>query len=84
MRKSDWALVFLIVGMVGFASYFIVNAIMPVDSDNPVSVPTAAKINTAVDEPAETVFNDNAINPTVRSSIGDQSNKQPFKNMKAN
>lgn len=78
MKKSDWAAIILIVGLVGFASYFIVSSIMPSPKDNPQSVPIAPTISSDVQKPSGRIFNSQAINPTVRTTIGDQSNQQPF------
>lgn len=78
MKKSDWAAIILIVALVGVASYFIVGAIMPSPSDNPQDIPIAPSISQSVTEPSDKVFNVEAINPTVKSTIGNQSDQQPF------
>lgn len=78
MKKSDWAAIILIVALVGVASYFIVGAIMPSPADNLQTVPIASEITDAVVDPSAKVFNDQAINPTVKTTIGDQGGQQPF------
>lgn len=78
MKKSDWAAIILIVALVGVASYFIVGAIMPSPADNLQTVPIASEITDAVADPSTKVFNDQAINPTVKTTIGDQGGQQPF------
>lgn len=78
MKKSDWAAIILIVAIVGIASYFIVNAIMPTPSEAPQSVPIATKITSDIVEPSKEIFNSDAINPTVRITIGNQSDERPF------
>ncbi len=78
MKKSDWALIILIVAIVGVASYFIASALLPAPTKNPQTVPTAEPITAEITEPSDKIFNDNAINPTVRVTIGDQSVRPPF------
>ena len=78
MKKSDWALIVLIVAIVGVASYFIANALLPAPTKNPQTVPTAEAITSTIAEPSEKIFNKEAINPTVRVTIGDQSDRPPF------
>ena len=78
MKKSDWAAIILIVALVGIASYFVVGAIMPSPSENPQSVPIATGITSDIVEPSKEIFNADAINPTVRITIGNQSDERPF------
>lgn len=78
MKKSDWALVILIVAVVGIAAYFIVNAILPSPTDNLQTAETAPVITSNVETPSDQIFNENAINPTVKVTIGDQGGQQPF------
>ena len=78
MKKSDWAAIILIVALVGIASYFVVGAIMPSPSENPQSVPIATEITSDIVEPSKEIFSSDAINPTVRITIGNQSDERPF------
>ncbi len=78
MKKSDWAAIILIVALVGIASYFVVGALMPSPSENPQSVPIATEITSDIVEPSKEIFNADAINPTVRITIGNQSDERPF------
>ena len=78
MKKSDWAAIILIVALVGIASYFVVGAIMTSPSENPQSVPIATEITSDIVEPSKEIFNSDAINPTVRITIGNQSDERPF------
>lgn len=78
MRKSDWAAIILIVAIVGLTSYFVVGAIMPSPADSLQTAQIAPTIESKVDEPDKKIFSDTAINPTVRTTIGDQSNQHPF------
>ncbi len=78
MKKSDWALIVLIVAVVGIAAYFIVNALVPPPTKDLQKAETATSITTVVAEPSDQIFNSNAINPTVKVKIGDQGGQQPF------
>jgi len=78
MKKTDWALVILIVAIVGVASYFVVSAILPAPNENPQTVPTAEPITSDVVTPSKEIFSENSINPTVRVTIGNQSDQPPF------
>lgn len=78
MKKTDWAAIVLIVALVGVASYLIVGAVMPSPKDNPQSVPIATEITDTVDKPSKEIFSNDAINPTVRTTIGEQGGQQPF------
>lgn len=70
MKKSDIALVVLVVGIVGFISYYVVDMVLPPVSKSLQSVTKADAFQTSVDDPDKTVFNENGINPTVESTIG--------------
>jgi hypothetical protein len=78
MKKADWAMVILIVAVVGVASYFIVGAVVPSPGDNPEAVETAAAITSNYDAPTEKNFSSDAINPTVKVIIGNQGGEEPF------
>lgn len=81
MKRSDWAMVILIVGITALASYFIVGALMPDLKDNPSKVPVATAIEDNIDsvKPTSKVFNSEAIDPTVEVHIGDHGGDTPFK-----
>ncbi len=51
---------------------------MPSPADSLQTVQIAPTIESKVDEPDKKIFSDTAINPTVRTTIGDQSNQHPF------
>jgi len=78
MKKSDWALIVLIVAIAGIASYFAVSTFLPAPNKDPQTVPTADPITTTVVAPSDQIFNANAINPTVKVTIGNQSTNPPF------
>ena len=74
MKKSDLALIILIASVSVMVAYFAVGAIPGLkDSGKPVTVKTADKISPDVAEPDKTVFNKDAINPTVQITIGNDS-----------
>jgi hypothetical protein len=78
MKKNEIALIILIVSIAAVATYFIVGAFIPTPGKNPVAVEVVDPIQPTVVAPSNTVFNKDAINPTVKISIGNQSNQQPF------
>ena len=78
MKKTDWALVVLIVAVVGIAGYFVVNAIVPPPNKTLEKVETATRILPEITPPNKSIFNEDAINPTVKVRIGDQGDQQPF------
>lgn len=78
MKKTDWALIILIVILVGVASYFVVGLLLPLPEDNPETAETASAISDSISEPSSKVFGGGAINPTVKVTIGNQGGEQPF------
>ncbi len=80
MKKSDIALIVLIVGIVGFIAYYAIDMVLPPVSKSLQSVPKADAFSTSIVDPDKSVFNENGINPTVESTIGsDGSSTQVFK-----
>jgi len=71
-------MIILIVIIAGVASYFIAGAVLPEPNKNPQTVPTAELITSKVVDPSDKIFNETAINPTVRITIGDQNERPPF------
>ncbi len=74
MKRSDIAMIILIASVSVIGAYFITNALIGGKSEEGVKVKTAEKITPDVIMPDSQelsgVFNKNAINPTVRVSIG--------------
>jgi hypothetical protein len=71
MKKSDIAMIILIASMTALVAFAIGNRIPALKPDTKgVKVPVATKIQSDVEEPDPTVFNQNAINPTVQTVIG--------------
>lgn len=78
MKKSEIAMVVLIFGIVAFSTFLLVNTFLGEASLKPVDVEKAERIDTSVVEPSPIVFADDAINPTVKVTIGNPSGQQPF------
>ena len=76
MKKSDIAMIILIASISILMAYFIGKAVIGDVQNETVKVKTAEPITTDIDEPDPSVFNSNAINPTVEVIIGDQSQSQ--------
>lgn len=75
MKKSDIAMIILIASISMLVAYFAAKALVGDVQNQSVKVKTAEKISTEVTEPDPSVFNSNAINPTVEVIIGNQNNQ---------
>lgn len=71
MKKSDIAMIILIASVSVMVAIFAANSIpfLKVDPKG-VKVKTITEISPDVDEPDKSIFNANAINPTVKTVIG--------------
>jgi hypothetical protein len=71
MKKTDVAMIILIASLSVLAAYFIARS-LPVfkDANQPVKVKTATAFTDKIPEPDESLFNPDAINPTVEVIIG--------------
>ncbi|MCL2451927.1 PLD nuclease N-terminal domain-containing protein [Candidatus Saccharibacteria bacterium] len=54
MKKSDWALIILIVAVVGVISYFVIGSVLPEPEDEKVK--TAPDITASIDTPVNNVL----------------------------
>lgn len=70
MKKSDIAMIILIAAVSMMIAYFATQAILGNVQNESVQVKTIDRITTEVEEPDSSVFNSNAINPTVEVIIG--------------
>jgi hypothetical protein len=70
MKKSDIAMIILIASISVLVAYFVAKAIVGDVQNESVKVKTTEAISTDVVQPDTTVFNSNAINPTVEVIIG--------------
>ncbi len=71
MNKNNFAILILIVAIAAGVGYSVGNALLGGKSLKPVTVKTAAPIASEVSKPEASVFSEDAINPTVRITIGD-------------
>ena len=78
MKKNEIALLLIVVGFVILGTYALLNSVLGTALLKPVEVETAEKMESVIVEPDATVFNKDALNPSLSVSIGDQSNQQPF------
>ncbi|HMI09337.1 MAG TPA: hypothetical protein VK497_02960 [Candidatus Saccharimonadales bacterium] len=70
MKKSDIAMIILIASISVLIAYFVAKAVLGDVQNESVKVKTTEPITSEVTEPDKTVFNTNAINPTVEVIIG--------------
>ena len=75
MKKSDIAMIILIASVSVLVAYFAGKALVGDGKNTSVDVKVADPITANVTVPDKTIFNDNAINPTVEVIIG--GNGQP-------
>jgi hypothetical protein len=76
MKKTDIAMIILIASMSVLVAYFVAGA-LPIFKSNqePVKVKTVDAISPTVDDqPDPSIFNKDAINPTVEVLIGGNTN----------
>ena len=78
MKKTDIALLILIVALSGLITYFIANALLGSQKQLTAKVTEVQPVKSSIVMPEESVFNANAINPAIQIKIGDSSNQQPF------
>jgi hypothetical protein len=79
MSKNKIAILILIVGIVALTAYFIGQQLMGKGNMQPVEVKSARRLSSDIVEPSPSIFNDNAINPTVQITISDN-NQTPIGN----
>lgn len=70
MKKSDIAMIILIASISILVAYFVAQAVIGGSQSESVTVKTAPSINTSIAQPDTSIFNSNAINPTVQVIIG--------------
>lgn len=84
MKSKDWALIAVIVIVVGLASFFVVNALLPPPNQNLQTIPTATLINSDAGKVPDSVFNSSAVSPAFPANIGNTDNSSPFLNSQGN
>lgn len=70
MKKSDIAMIILIASISVLVAYFVAKGVVGDTQNKSVQVKTTDPITTTIEQPDTTVFNSNAINPTVEVIIG--------------
>lgn len=78
MKKTDIALLILVVALSGVITYFVANALMGSSKQLSATVTVVEPIISEIKPPSSNIFNSSAINPGVQIRIGDSSNQQPF------
>lgn len=70
MKKTDVAMIILIASISVLVAYFVAKAVLGDATNQTAKVKTVDAITSDVAPPDPTVFNKNAINPTVQVLIG--------------
>lgn len=78
MKRSDIAVIILIVSISLLVGYFIGNAVIGAPKQKTLQAEVVEPISAEVTEPSSKIFNDSAINSAVPITIGNPSNQQPF------
>ena len=78
MKRSDLALLALIVSLTLVISFLVVKALFGEATNQATKVEKAEAISASITQPSADIFNANAINPTVVIQIGNSGNQQPF------
>ena len=78
MKKSDIAVLALIVSITLVLSFLIVKSLFGEPQNSSTKVEKAEPISATLVQPSPSIFNRNAINPTVVIQIGNPGNQQPF------
>lgn len=72
MKKSDIATIILIASVSILVAYFVTDGIIGGQKNPTETVKTMDTISAQITEPDKSIFNKDAINPTVEVVIGDQ------------
>lgn len=78
MKKNDLALLTIVVAISLGVAYLVGNAFLSGSKPGAATVEMIDPISAEVTKPDASVFNADAINPSVPIKIGDTSNQQPF------
>ena len=78
MKRNDIALLILIVSITLVISFFVVKAIFGEPQNQAVKVEKVEPVSADIVQPSNSIFNKDAINPTVVIQIGNPTNQQPF------
>ncbi|HET8709301.1 MAG TPA: hypothetical protein VFL85_03390 [Candidatus Saccharimonadales bacterium] len=78
MKQKDIALIILIAGISGFASFFLSKVIFTTPQNRQQKAPVVDSIDTTFPQPSQKYFNTNSIDPTQLIHIGEHNNSDPF------
>lgn len=78
MKRNDIALLILIVSLTLVISFLIVKSVFGEPQNQATKVEKVEPISSQIVQPSSSIFNKNAINPTVVIQIGNPANTQPF------
>lgn len=78
IKKNDIALIILIVSISLVIVYFGLKALLGEPQSHPAKAEVVEPVSSVLTSPSPSIFNGNAINPTVDIQIGNSSNQQPF------
>ncbi len=79
MNRNNTAVLILVIALVALLSYFLGSAVLGGQTSKAVSVEKAKLIGPDVVTPESNIFNSDAINPTVKITIG-ENNQNPIGN----
>lgn len=69
MKKTDIAMIVLIATVSVVVAFFVTNSIFGGSEEEAVQVKTIERIEASIDEPNQSIFNAEAINPAVEVQI---------------
>lgn len=78
MKRNDIALIILIASITLVISFLLVKTIFGEPQNAATKVEKVEAISSNITQPSESIFNKDAINPTVVIQIGNAANQQPF------
>ena len=76
MKKSDIAMIVLIASVGILVAFFVTRTFFGGAVSESVKVKTADPMSATIEEPDETIFNSNAINPTYEVNVGSNETSQ--------
>lgn len=78
MKRSDIAVLALIVSLTLVISFLVVKGLFGEARNDSTQVEKVEPISASLVQPSPSIFNRDAINPTVVIQIGNPANQQPF------
>lgn len=78
MKRNDIALIILIASITLVVSFLLVKTVFGEPQNAAVKVEKVDPISSNITQPSTSIFNKDAINPTVVIQIGNAANQQPF------